>query len=142
MSSTRSKVRLEDHDPDVNLKPGTTKSDIVELLYRNDEFGYQPQAVHEELNIPHNTAKGTLRRLNEEGYIDQTEDGYYHARHDREDLYRHVGAIDGLNRMFAEHNDTETNDSHEQSPNGQSDDEPSLSNEEIEDAIDVFDEEE
>jgi len=135
MSDTRSKVRLENHEPDVELTPGTTKSAIVELLYRNDEYGYQPQAVHEELDIPHNTAKGTLRRLKMERYITQTEDGYYHAREDREDLYRYVGALDGLDRMFTEH-DT---DSEIEDPVSE---DPSLSDEEIEDAIDVFDDEE
>ena len=133
MSSSHSKVRLEDHEPDVELKPGTAKSDIVELLYRNDEYGYQPQAVHEELGIPHNTAKGTLRRLKKNGYVDQTEDGFYHARDDREDLFRYVGGLDGLDRMFAEHEETKSEESVT--------DEQSLTDEEIEDAIDVFDEE-
>ena len=135
MTETRSKVRLENHEPGVELDPETTKSAIVEVLYRNDEYGYQPQAVHEELDIPHNTAKGTLRRLKQEGYIDQTEDGYYHAREDREDLYRYVGAVDGLDRMLTEYDaESEAEEA--------ATEEPSLSDEEIQDSIDVFEDEE
>lgn len=134
MSDSRSKVRLETHEPAVELKPGTAKSDVIELLYRNDEFGFQPRAVHEDLDIPHNTAKGTLRRLKKQDYIDQTEDGYYHARPDREDLHRYTGAVDGLNRMLAERDADEESD-----PPGE--DAPSLSDADIDDAIDVFDEE-
>ncbi|RNJ22071.1 MarR family transcriptional regulator [Halosegnis longus] len=132
MTGDRSEVRLESHTPEVKLDPSTTKSAIVELLYRNDESGYKPHAVHQELDIPHNTAKGTLRRLKKQGYIDQTEDGYYHAREDREDLYRYVGGLDGLDRMFAEH-DTDADTDEAVS------DESSLSEDAIEDAINVPD---
>ena len=135
MSTTGSKVRLEDHSPEVGLTPDTRKSTIVEFLYRNDEYGYKPKAVHEELDIPHNTAKTTLRRLKKDEYIAQTEDGYYHARSDREDLYRYVGALDGLDRMFAEHDDTEGSNTSAET----SDTEPTLSDDEIDEAIDVFD---
>lgn len=107
MSVKQKKVRLDEHDPEIELTPGTTKSDIVALLYRHQEFGYTPQAVHEELGIPYNTAKGTLRRLLENDYIDQTEDGYYHAIESREALFRYVGALDGLDRMFQEHDETD-----------------------------------
>lgn len=136
MSTTRSKVRLEDNLPEVDLTPETRKSAIVAFLYRNDEYGYKPKAVHEELDIPHNTAKTTLRRLKQDKYIAQTEDGYYHARSDREDLYRYVGALDGLDRLFADHDDTEATSSV-----ADSDTEPTLSEDEIDDAIDVFDDE-
>jgi len=137
MSTTRSKVRLEDHSPEVDLTPDTRKSTIVAFLYRNDEYGYKPKAVHEELDIPHNTAKTTLRRLKHDEYIAQTEDGYYHARSEREDLYRYVGALDGLDRLFADHNDTERNDA----SGDDADTEPTLSEDEIDEAVDVFDDE-
>ena len=135
MDATRSKVCLEDHSPEVGLTPDTRKSTIVEFLYRNYEYGYKPKAVHEELDIPHNTAKTTLRRLKKDEYIAQTEVGYYHARSDREDLYRYVGALDGLDRMFAEHDDTEGSNTSAET----SDTEPTLSDDEIDEAIDVFD---
>lgn len=93
-------VHLESHDADLELTPGTTKSDIVAFLYRNDAYGYSPRDIHEELAIPHNTAKVTLKRLYDDEYIDKTPDGYYHARPDREDLYRYTAALEGLDRMF------------------------------------------
>lgn len=94
-------VPLETHDPDLELTPGTTKSDVVAFLYRNDDYGYSPRDVSDELDIPHNTAKVTLKRLFDEEYLEKTSDGYYHARSDREDLYRYTAALDSLERMFA-----------------------------------------
>ncbi|TKX64297.1 MarR family transcriptional regulator, partial [Halorubrum sp. GN11GM_10-3_MGM] len=85
-------VSLDDHDPDIELTPGTTKSDVVAFLYQHDEYGYTPREVHEELDIPHNTAKVTLKRLYDNEFIEKTADGYYHARADRDDLYRYLGA--------------------------------------------------
>lgn len=96
-------VPVEAHDPELELTPGTTKSDIVGFLYRNDELGYSPRETATELDIPHNTAKVTLKRLFDGEYIDKTPDGYYYARRDREDLYRYTAALDGLDRMFATH---------------------------------------
>lgn len=100
-------IHLETHDPELELTPGTTKSDIVAFLYRNDDYGYSPQEIHTELDIPHNTAKVTLKRLYDDEYIDKTPDGYYHARPDREDLYRYTTALDQLDRMFTTHEEPE-----------------------------------
>lgn len=99
-------VPLESHDSEVDLRPGTTKSDIVEFLNRNDDFGYSPREIATELDIPHNTAKVTLKRLFDNEYTDKTPDGYYHARPDREDLYRYTVALDGLDRMFTTYEDS------------------------------------
>lgn len=99
-------VPLETHDPELELTPGTTKSDVVGFLYRNDDYGYSPREIATELDIPHNTAKVTLKRLFDEEYLGKTADGYYHARTDREDLYRYTAALDGLERMFATHEET------------------------------------
>lgn len=96
-------VPLETHDSDLDLTPGTTKSEIVGFLYRNDDYGYSPREITDELDIPHNTAKVTLKRLFDDEYIDKTPDGYYYARPDREDLYRYTAALEGLDRMFATH---------------------------------------
>lgn len=103
-------VALETHDPTLKLTPGTTKSDIVAFLYRNDDYGYSPREIHTELAIPHNTAKVTLKRLYDNEYIDKTPDGYYHARPDREDLYRYTAALDGLDRMFTTNEESEPQD--------------------------------
>lgn len=116
-------VPLESHDPELELTPGTTKSDIVGYLYRNDDYGYSPREVADELDIPHNTAKVTLKRLFDEEYLEKTPDGYYHARSDREDLYRYTAALDGLERMFETHEESvgaefeaEADDSTEETP--------------------------
>lgn len=93
-------VHLDTHTPDADLTPGTTKSDIVAFLYNNPEYGYKPAEVKEHLDIPHGTATTTLKRLHEEGYIGKTDDSYYHALDNREDLRHYVAALDQLHRMF------------------------------------------
>lgn len=129
-------VRLENHDSNLELTPGTTKSDIVGFLYRNDRYGYSPQDLHRELDIPHNTAKVTLKRLYDDEYIDKTPDGYYHARPDREDLYRYTAALDGLDRMFASPDETaHTPDDAEQTADTEEGASAELTDEDIEEAV-------
>lgn len=129
-------VHLETHDPELELTPGTTKSDIVAFLYRNDDYGYSPQDIHTELDIPHNTAKVTLKRLYDDEYIDKTPDGYYHARSDREDLYRYTAALDGLDRMFTTHEQPEPHSEDTDEPT-QTDgrEPPALTDEDIDEAV-------
>lgn len=93
-------VHLDTHTPDADLIPGTTKSDIVAFLYEHPEYGYKPAEVKDTLDIPHGTATTTLKRLHEEGYIGKTDDSYYHALDNRDDLRRYVAALDQLHRMF------------------------------------------
>jgi DNA-binding MarR family transcriptional regulator len=100
-------VLLEDHDPELTLRPGTTKSDIVAFLYRNPEWGYSPQDVTESLDIPRGTATTTLKRLYDDGYIGKTEDGYYYARSNREDIRRYVSSLTQVHRMFGRHRDAD-----------------------------------
>lgn len=95
-------VYLDTHDPDTELTPGTTRSDIVAFLYRNKEFGYRPSEISEGLDIPEGTATTTLIRLHEGGYIGKTEDSYYHALEEREDLRRYVAGLDQMDRMTRE----------------------------------------
>lgn len=129
-------VSLENHNPDLDLTPGTTKSDIVAFLYSNDQYGYSPRDIHEELDIPHNTAKVTLKRLYDDEYIDKTPDGYYYAREDREDLYRYTAALDGLDRMFA----TYEEDAPEEELSATAEmDSAELSDEDVEDAVAIVD---
>jgi Mn-dependent DtxR family transcriptional regulator len=129
-------VSLENHNPDLDLTPGTTKSDIVAFLHNNDQYGYSPRDIHEELDIPHNTAKVTLKRLYDDEYIDKTPDGYYHARGDREDLYRYTAALDGLDRMFATYEEDATEE--ELSETAEMDS-AELSDEDVEDAVAIVD---
>ena len=128
-------VHLDSHDPDVSLRPGTTKSDVVAFLYRHDEYGYSPREIHTELDIPHNTAKVTLKRLYEDEYVDKTPDGYYHARPDREDLYRYTAALEGLDRMFADHDTSESDPDDESGPEAEPETSAAFSNEDIEEAV-------
>lgn len=94
-------VPLDTHDPEIDLTPGTTKSDIVAFLYENSEYGYKPAEVRDRLDIPHGTATTTLKRLHDLGYLGKTEDGYYHALDNREDLQRYVAGLNQLERLFS-----------------------------------------
>lgn len=129
-------VPLETHDPEIELTPGTTKSDVVGFLYRNDDYGYSPREIADELGIPHNTAKVTLKRLFDDEYLEKTSDGFYHARSDREDLYRYSAALDGLERMFATHEES-ASDEAEAEPGSEADGSvsTSLTDEDIEEAV-------
>lgn len=95
-------VHLDTHNPEIDLTPGTTKSDIVAMLYSNPEYGYRPAEVRDHLDIPDGTATTTLKRLYDQGYVDKTADGHYHALEHREDLRRYVAGLDQLERMFGE----------------------------------------
>ncbi|GAD53415.1 hypothetical protein MBEHAL_2175 [Halarchaeum acidiphilum MH1-52-1] len=96
-------VLLENHDAEIDLRPGTTKSDIVAYLYRNPEWGYSPQDLTEALDIPRGTATTTLKRLYDDDYVGKTDDGYYHALHERDDIRRYVSSLDQVHRMFGQH---------------------------------------
>lgn len=98
-------VFLENHDSEIDLRPGTTKSDIVAYLYRNPEWGYSPREIQEALEIPRGTATTTLKRLYDEEYVGKTDDGYYHALSERSDVQRYVSSLDQVNRMFGHHRD-------------------------------------
>ncbi|MEA5386748.1 hypothetical protein VB779_06580 [Haloarculaceae archaeon H-GB11] len=89
-------VFLENHDAEITLRPGTTKSDIVVYLYQNPEWGYSPQDIKEALDIPRGTATTTLKRLYDEDYIGKTTDGYYHALGER-------GTSDGTSLITIRH---------------------------------------
>lgn len=98
-------IHRESHPEDVDLKPGTTRSDIVVFLYRNLDLAYTPSEIAEELGIPKGTATTTLRRLHDDGYVGRMEEGYYHGRDDREDLRRYPRSVAETEAMFATHPD-------------------------------------
>jgi len=100
-------VLLKNHDSDINLRPGTTKSDIVAYLYQNPEWGYSPQDLKEALDIPRGTATTTLKRLYDNSYIGKTDDGYYYALSEREDIRRYVSSLNQVDRMFGHHRDAD-----------------------------------
>lgn len=93
-------IHRESHPDDVDLKPGTTKSDIVVFLYQNLDFAYTPNEIAEELDIPAGTATTTLRRLHDRGYVGRMEEGYYHGLDDREDLRRYPRSVAETEAMF------------------------------------------
>ncbi len=96
-------IHLDSHPPDVELTPGTTKSDIVEFLYRHSAYGYRPMEISDELDIPDGTATTTLSRLYADGVVGKTAEGYYHALDDREDIRRYVASLRQLHRSFGHH---------------------------------------
>jgi hypothetical protein len=98
-------IHRESHPEDVDLKPGTTKSEIVVFLYGNLDFAYTPSEIAEELNIPQGTATTTLRRLHNRGYVGRMEEGYYHGLDDREDLRRYPRSVAETEAMFSTHPD-------------------------------------
>lgn len=100
-------VLLEDHDADIALRPGTTKAEIVAFLYRNPELGYAPKEITETLEIPRGTATTTLKRLFDEEYVSKTDDGYYHALADRQDIHRYVASLSQAHRLFGRHRDAD-----------------------------------
>lgn len=95
-------VHLDTHEPDVDLTPGTAKSDIVAFLYSQPEFGFKPKELEDELDLPHGTVTTTLTRLYDQGFVGKTADSHYHALEHREDLYRYVSSLDQVQRMFEE----------------------------------------
>lgn len=100
-------VLLKDHDSELDLRPGTTKSDIVAFLYQNPEWGYSPQEIKEALDIPRGTATTTLTRLHDDDYVGKTDDGYYFALSEREDIRRYVSSLNQVDRMFGHHRDAD-----------------------------------
>lgn len=93
-------VRMDTHQPEIDLTPGTTKSEIVCLLYENRGLGYRPSEVRDALEIPDGTATTTLSRLVDEGYVGKTADGLYYALDERDDLGRYAAARDQTERLF------------------------------------------
>jgi hypothetical protein len=134
-------IHRESHPDDVDIKPGTTKSDIVVFLYQNLDFAYSPSEIAEELEIPAGTATTTLRRLHNRGYIGRMEDGYYHGLDDREDLRRYPRSVAETEAMFSTLPDNETAPDPDPArvPDADSADDDALESEvdELEDELDV-----
>ncbi len=101
-------VRIEDNDPEIDLRPGTTKSDIVAFLCRTPEWGFSPEEIKEFLDIPRGTTTTVLKHLYDDNYIGKTGDGYYHVLDNRENIQRYVSNLDQVDRMFRHHQDVDT----------------------------------
>ncbi|WP_233517262.1 MarR family transcriptional regulator [Haloferax sp. Atlit-19N] len=100
-------VPLKHHDAELSLRPGTTKSGLVAYLYQNSEWGYSPQELKEALDIPRGTATTTLKRLYDDDYIGKTDDGYYYALSERDDIRRYVSSLNQVDRLFGHHRDAD-----------------------------------
>ncbi len=100
-------VPLKHHNAELSLRPGTTKSDLVAYLYQNSEWGYSPQELKEALDIPRGTATTTLKRLYDDDYIGKTDDGYYYALRERDDIRRYVSSLNQVDRLFGHHRDAD-----------------------------------
>ena len=100
-------IHRDSYPEDVDLKPGTTKSEIVVFLYRNLDFAYTPGEIAEDLDVPNGTATTTLRRLHDQGYVGRMEEGYYHGLDDREDLRRYPRSVAETEAMFISHPDND-----------------------------------
>jgi len=93
-------IRLDTYEPDIELLPGTAKSDIIAFLYDNPELGFRPKELVDHLELPHDAVTTALKRLSDDGLIGKTSDSHYHALEHREDLLRYVASLDQLERMF------------------------------------------
>jgi len=103
-------VPSDSHNTDIDLIPGTPKSDIVAFLYSNPDKRFSADDIREQLDISHRMVSTTLTRLNSGGLIEETGDRYYHALEHRDDLRRYVGSLDQLEAMFDDKNyDEDTN---------------------------------
>ncbi|MGB9951067.1 winged helix-turn-helix domain-containing protein (plasmid) [Haloarcula marismortui] len=98
-------IHHESHPEDVDLKPGTTKSEIVVFLYQDLDYAYTPSEIAEELDIPKGTATTTLRRLHKCGYVGRMKEGYYHGLNNREDLRRYPQSVAETEALFTTHPD-------------------------------------
>ena len=97
-------VPSDTHDDDIDLTPGTAKSDIVALLYNNPDSRFHTDNIQDRLDTPHGTIATILTRLNNDGLIEKIEDEYYQAFDHRDDLYRYVGSLNQLEIMFNDKN--------------------------------------
>lgn len=95
------------HDADIDLTPGTPKSDIVAILYGNPDNRFSVGDIRERLAIPHGTVTTTLTQLTNDGQIREAGDRYYHALDQRDDLRRYVGSLNQLETMFEDKNSDE-----------------------------------
>lgn len=88
------------HDADIDLTPGTPKSDIVAVLYGNLDDRFSVDDIRERLDIPHGTVTTTLTRLNNGGLIGEAGDSYSHGPDQRDDLRRYVASLNQLETKF------------------------------------------
>ncbi len=90
----------DSNDVDIELAPGTTKSNIIALLNNNPDDVFSVNDIQDQPDITNGTVTTTLTHLNINGLIGKTENKYYHALTHRDDLRRYVVSLNQLERMF------------------------------------------
>jgi Mn-dependent DtxR family transcriptional regulator len=88
-------------DADIDLTPGSPKSDIVAVLYGNPDNKFRVEDIRERLDIPQGEITTTLTQLTNGGLIGEAGDRYY-ALDQRDDLRRYVASLSQLEMMFGD----------------------------------------
>jgi Mn-dependent DtxR family transcriptional regulator len=83
-----------------DLDPGTTTSDVVELLYDNPKRTYAVADVADRLDISQEDAAATLTRLYRSDLVGQATGGQYYALTEREELRRYCAATKQTRMLF------------------------------------------
>jgi hypothetical protein len=101
-------IDLREHNPDdgIDIRPGTNKAAIIEVLYRDTNLAYTPAEIREALDLPRGTTSTTLSRLRDDGLIGKTSDGLYHGFEHRDDLRRFARSLVQLDDMFTRYPDS------------------------------------
>lgn len=89
-------------DADIDLTPGSPKSEIVAVLYGNPDDRFSVDDIRERLDIPQGEITTTLTRLTNGGLVGEAGDKYYHALDQRDDLRRYVASLSQLEMRFGD----------------------------------------
>jgi len=100
-------IDLREHNPDddVDIRPGTNKAAIINLLYRETNLAYTPAEIQDVLGLPRGTTSTTLSRLQDDGLIGKTSDGLYHGFGHRDDLRRFARSLVQLEDLLTRYPD-------------------------------------
>ncbi|WP_277543641.1 MarR family transcriptional regulator [Haloarcula laminariae] len=94
-------------DAEIDVDPGTAKSEVVEFLYMNLELGYEPAEIAAELDMSQETATALLKELYRVDYAGRTENGYYHGLWSQAPLRRYTSSVKQVKRMFDQPDDVQ-----------------------------------
>lgn len=95
-------IHMPTHEPEIELSAGSLKSDLVEFLYNNPDYGYQPEELERHFTTTEETIADTLSELHAMGYIGITIDGYYHSLPGRKRLTELRSARKPASSMFTQ----------------------------------------
>lgn len=73
-------IDLDSYDEsDVSVTPGTNRARVLRFVYANPGLGFTPREIADETAIRHRSIHTVLSRLQNQGLVGRTSDGYYHA---------------------------------------------------------------